>query len=107
MSQESLIAEIANSGVETADTPLIRVAVETARQIAGVFEAAIAHGEIKLDQFFDENYREIRGTDPKQYLTNYVALTDRLLPPIQDPVQKRSADRLFRRLGQGRLPSDP
>ena len=34
----------------------------------------------------DENYREIPGTDPKQYLTDYVDFTDRVLPPIQDPV---------------------
>ena len=36
----------------------------------------------------DEKYREIAGTDPKQYLTDYVAFTDRILPAIQDPVQK-------------------
>ncbi len=45
-------------------------------------------GEITLDQLMDENYREIAGTDPKQYLTDYVAFTDRVLPPIQDPIQK-------------------
>ena len=36
----------------------------------------------------DEKYREIPGTNPKQYLTDYVAFTDRILPPIQDPIQK-------------------
>jgi methyl-accepting chemotaxis protein len=36
----------------------------------------------------EREYREIPGTDPKQYLTDYVAFTDRTLPPIQDPVQK-------------------
>ena len=36
----------------------------------------------------DENYREIPGTDPKQYLTDYVEFTDRVLPAIQDPIQK-------------------
>ena len=56
----------------------------------------------------DENYREIPGTNPKQYLTDYVAFTDRILPPIQDPIQKiRSPNRVLRRLGQGRLSSDP
>ncbi|MDB5504964.1 MAG: Methylaccepting chemotaxis protein [Tardiphaga sp.] len=85
---EELISLIANSGVETADAPLIRVVVQTAQQIADAFEAALARGDIGLDQLFDENYREIPGTDPKQYLTDYVALTDRILPPIQDPIQK-------------------
>ena len=39
-------------------------------------------------QLFDEKYREIPGTNPKQYLTEYLELTDRILPPIQDPLQK-------------------
>jgi methyl-accepting chemotaxis protein len=85
---ESLIELIANSGVETADSPLIGVVIDTARQISNAFETAIERGEITLDQLFDEKYREITGTDPKQYLTNYVALTDRILPSIQDPIQK-------------------
>ncbi|MEO8317975.1 MAG: methyl-accepting chemotaxis protein [Bradyrhizobium sp.] len=85
---EGLIALIADSGVETSDAPLIRVVVDTAKQISAAFEAAVARGDITLDQLMDEKYREIAGTDPKQYLTDYVALTDRILPAIQDPVQK-------------------
>jgi methyl-accepting chemotaxis protein len=85
---ETLIEFIAGSGVETRDTPLIRTAVETAKRISTLFETAIRRGEITESQLFDERYREIRGTDPKQYLTDYVAFTDRVLPPIQDPLQK-------------------
>src|SRR5262249_55000179 len=85
---ETLIAMIADSGVETSDAPLIRIVIQTAKRISTAFEDAIARGEITLDQLMDENYREIPSTDPKQYLTDYVAFTDRLLPPIQDPIQK-------------------
>ncbi len=85
---EGLIELIADSGVETSDAPLIRVVIDTARQISAAFEAAIERGDVTLDQLMDENYREIPGTDPKQYLTDYVGLTDRILPPIQDPIQK-------------------
>lgn len=85
---EGLIALIADSGVETSDAPLIRLVVETAKRISAEFEAAIDRGEITLDQLMDENYREIPGTDPKQYNTNYVDFTDRVLPAIQDPIQK-------------------
>ena len=85
---EGLIELIAASGVETSDAPLIRVVVDTARQISAAFESAIERGDIRLEQLMDENYREIPGTDPKQYLTDCVAFTDRILPPIQDPVQK-------------------
>ena len=85
---ETLIAMIADSGVETSDAPLIRVVVETATRISRAFESAVERGEIGLDQLMDENYRDIPGTDPKQYLTDYVEFTDRMLPPIQDPIQK-------------------
>ena len=85
---EGLIALIADSGVETSDAPLIRVVVDTAKCISAEFEAAIDRGEITVDQLMDEKYREIAGTDPKQYLTDYVAFTDRVLPSIQDPIQK-------------------
>ena len=85
---EDLIAMIADSGVETSDAPLIRVVIDTAKKISAEFEAAIARGEIRPQQLMDEKYREIPGTDPKQYLTDYVEFTDRLLPAIQDPIQK-------------------
>ncbi len=85
---EGLIALIADSGVETSDAPLIRVVIDTAKQISAAFESAIARSEISLDRLMDEKYREIAGTDPKQYMTDYVTFTDRVLPAIQDPIQK-------------------
>jgi methyl-accepting chemotaxis protein len=85
---EGLIELIANSEVKTADTPLIRIVIDTAKQISAAFESAIQGGQVSLDQLMDENYREIPGTNPKQYLTDYVDFTDRILPPIQDPIQK-------------------
>jgi methyl-accepting chemotaxis protein len=85
---EGLIELIADSGVETSDAPLIRVVIDTAKRISAEFESAIERGDLTLAQLMDEKYREIPGTDPKQYLTDYVAFTDRILPPIQDPVQK-------------------
>jgi len=92
---EALIALIADSGVETSDAPLIRTVIDTAKRISDAFEAAIARGEISLDQLMDENYREIPGTNPKQYLTDYVEFTDRILPPIQDPIQKSDPRTVF------------
>ena len=92
---EALIALIADSGVETSDAPLIRTVIDTAKRISDAFEAAIARGEISVDRLMDENYREVPGTNPKQYLTNYVEFTDRILPPIQDPIQKSDPRTVF------------
>jgi methyl-accepting chemotaxis protein len=85
---ETLIEYIAESGVATADTPIIEAGINAAKRISAEFEAAIARGEIMEAQLFDERYREIPGTNPRQYLTEYVRFTDNLLPPIQDPLQK-------------------
>src|SRR5216683_7994635 len=92
---ETLIAMIADSGVETSDGPLIRIVVATAKRISAAFESAIERGEIGFGQLMDENYREIPGTDPEQYLTDYVEFTDRILPPIQDPIQKSDSRIVF------------
>jgi methyl-accepting chemotaxis protein len=85
---ENLIAFMAESGVETADTPMIRLGVETATRISAEFAGAVARGEMTMAKLFDERYREIPGTNPKQFMTDYVQYTDRVLPAIQDPVQK-------------------
>ena len=85
---ETLIEYIAESGIETQDTPIIRLGVQTAERISREFEGAIERGEITTGRLFDERYREIPGTNPKQFLTDYVRFTDRVLPPIQDPLRK-------------------
>jgi methyl-accepting chemotaxis protein len=84
---ETLFEFIAESGLTTADTPIIELGVNAAKRISAEFEAALARGEITEAQLFDERYREIPGTNPKQFMTEYVKFTDRLLPPIQDPIQ--------------------
>jgi methyl-accepting chemotaxis protein len=92
---EGLIELIAGSGVETSDTPIIGLGIDTARRIGELFESAIARGEITETQLFDEHYREITGSNPKQYLTDYVAFTDRVLPAIQDPLQRSDPRIIF------------
>ena len=56
----------------------------TAGTISELFEAALVRGEIALADLFDEAYRPIPGSDPAQHMTRFVALTDRLLPPLQE-----------------------
>lgn len=81
---EGILGSIAASGVRTAQSELIATAMETASTIAGLFEAALARGEIGLAELFDEAYRPVPGSDPVQHMTRFVALTDRLLPPLQE-----------------------
>lgn len=83
---EQLIEIVAESGVETADTPYIRMVRRVARRISRALDDALAAGAIAEDALFDEDYRPIQGSEPQQHLARFNALTDRLLPPLQEPV---------------------
>ena len=83
---EDCMRFVAQSGIETPDTPIVALVQHKATEVSDAFEAALAAGEITLSQLFDESYRPIAGSDPAQVMTAFVPLTDRLLPPIQEPV---------------------
>jgi methyl-accepting chemotaxis protein len=83
---EALLEELAASGVATADTPFIEAARAAARAVAERFEAVLAAGEITEAALFDEGYRPVPGSDPPQVTTGFTALTDRLLPAVQEPL---------------------
>ncbi|MDR6873249.1 methyl-accepting chemotaxis protein [Bosea sp. BE125] len=83
---EAILGAIAASGVRTAQSELIATAMETAGQIGALFEQALARGELTMADLFDESYRPIAGSDPLQHMTRFVGLTDRILPPIQEPL---------------------
>src|SRR6185437_141491 len=83
---EDCMRYVARSGIETADSPLIALAQQTAARIASAFEAALDARRIGLRDLFDETYRPIPGTNPQQFMAGFVGLTDALLPDIQEPV---------------------
>jgi len=83
---EDFILFIAESGIETPDTPIVQLAQDTARQIGAIFERAVAAGEISMNDLFDENYKPVANTDPQQHMTKFVNFTDRVLTPMQEPI---------------------
>ena len=81
---EELVEQIAESGVEVDDLPFIRMAQQAAAEIGELLEQALSAGQISQADLFDEQYRPIEGTSPQQHLTRFCALTDRLLPAVQE-----------------------
>jgi methyl-accepting chemotaxis protein len=84
----SLIGLTAESGAETIDTPFIKAVQDTAARITELFEAAVRSGEISEAALFDRNYQEIANSNPPQFMARFTEFTDRVLPPIQDPLLK-------------------
>ncbi|SIT39022.1 Methyl-accepting chemotaxis sensory transducer [Paraburkholderia ribeironis] len=83
---ETLIELTTATGVETADTRFIEAAQQAAAAVSKLFEAAVARGEVSLDDLFDQQYVPVAGSNPPQFLTRFTAFTDRVLPAIQEPL---------------------
>ncbi|QCP49857.1 methyl-accepting chemotaxis protein [Trinickia violacea] len=83
---ETLIELTSATGAETADTPFIEAAELAAVKIGKLFEAALARGELKLDELFDDAYVLVSGSNPPQFMTRFTGFTDRVLPAIQEPL---------------------
>lgn len=92
---ESLIDIISASGFETIDSHMISIVRERAKMISDAFNTGVSNGEITLDQLFDEDYQPIAGSDPEQFVTKFVAFTDKVLPAIQEPVLQENEAIIF------------
>jgi len=68
------------------DDAFINLAQETAKKMAAAFEEALARGEISEQELFSEDYEAIPGTNPVQHMAPFTKLTDKVLPPIQEPI---------------------
>lgn len=83
---EALMQLAAASGARTEDSLFIEAVQAAAAQVAAAFEAALAEGRTSLAALFDEAYQPVPGSDPPQVTTRFTALTDALLPAIQEPM---------------------
>ena len=79
---EKLIAHVAGSGRRVRDTPIIDCVRQAALQVGRIFEDAVKCGEITTERLFDSQYEPIKDTDPQQFMTGFVGLTDKRVSPI-------------------------
>ena len=70
------------SGHEGVDLPYLQVVREAAALMAAGYENALSAGRTGLDALFDGDYVPIPGTDPVQFTTRFLSLSEQILPPI-------------------------
>lgn len=70
--------------VETVDRFFIQKAQEGARAAGAALEQAIREGRLTEADVFDRDYVPVPGTDPQQYTTRFVEVTDALFPAFQE-----------------------
>jgi methyl-accepting chemotaxis protein len=85
---EELIGLTAETGAKTDDTLFIETVQKTAQQIGKLFEDSVKRGQISEADLFDRNYQNIPNTNPQQVTTRFTNFTDKVLPAIQEPLQK-------------------
>lgn len=88
---ERIIQATASAGIETPDSPYIRLVQELADAASTRFSAAVKSGEIGMEALFDRQYRPVPGSDPVQMTTRFTDFTDRVLPDIQEPAVARDS----------------
>jgi len=90
---ERVIAVLARAKAE--DEPLIELCRNGAGQLSRVLESALGQGRITEIDLFADHYEPIPDTDPQQYMTPFVPLTDAEFPAIQEPIVRRHQDIVF------------
>jgi methyl-accepting chemotaxis protein len=63
---------------------IISRAVNVANEISRTLEKLVETGRLTRADLFDNDYREIEGSDPVQHSTRFLAALDDVLPPIQE-----------------------
>jgi methyl-accepting chemotaxis protein len=74
------------AAIRSDNTEFIDRAIAAANQIARQLEEAVTARRITLDDLFDNTYVPIPDTNPTQYTTRFLSLTEQILPAIQEPL---------------------
>ena len=83
---DRMVAQSSVSGIETADTFCIETIQRLAHEVSVAFEAELQAGNISEQELFDSTYTPIAGTNPEQVIAPFTAMTDRVMPGIQEPI---------------------
>jgi len=74
---------------EKQDRIYIDIGTEIAARVGKEFTNAVNGGRITMNDMFDIDYVSIPDSDPIQFMTKFVELTDRIVPGIIDPVLQK------------------
>jgi methyl-accepting chemotaxis protein len=69
MTASEMFDSLVQAGLSPRDSHVVERAQEMAHEVAATAEAAIAAGELKEADLFDQNYSLIPGSNPKRYRT--------------------------------------
>lgn len=92
---DRMVGVTADSDIDTEEGRFLAMARETVEAVEKAFAGEIEAGRANIGDFFDHDYKPIAGSDPEQVTTRFTAITDRVLPTIQEPVAQSSERIVF------------
>ncbi len=94
---EALLSRIATviETTKTHDAPLVTLCRDAADKLSGILASALSSGRYSTEDLFDDDYVPIEGTDPVQFSTRFLSLTDEEFPAVQESVVARNPAIVF------------
>ncbi|MCR2833881.1 methyl-accepting chemotaxis protein [Parerythrobacter lacustris] len=77
---------IVKAGLSPNDSMMVEKATSYAAEIARIAEEAVAKGELSTDALFDQDYRQVPGSNPPRFRTRASDWTDANWRPVLDRV---------------------
>ena len=85
----------AMEAVKAHDAPLVELCRGAADRLSAILSGAVSSGRLDTADLFDEDYVPIEGTDPVQYSTRFLSLTDETFPAVQEAVVAKDSSIVF------------
>lgn len=83
--------DLVHSGLSPADSLMVDRAIAWKEDIQLLTETALANGEVTLDQLFDVDYQEIKGSNPARYTTSLNDWAKKAWTPFFDKANASSS----------------
>lgn len=71
LTASDMFDRLVHAGLSPQDSAMVELAQRHARQVEKLAEEAIAKGELRADQPFDQAYRLIEGSNPQRFQTSF------------------------------------
>ncbi|MEP3051781.1 MAG: chemotaxis protein, partial [Erythrobacter sp.] len=86
MTASVMFDRIVQAGLAPTHSFMAEKAKEWTREIEQFTEAAMSRGEFSMEQLYDVNYREVAGSNPKRYTTQFTDWAHEHWRPILDRI---------------------
>ena len=86
LTASAMFDELVKAGLSPEDSAIVDKAQTYAREIAELAEQAIASGRLSIGALFDDDYREVPGSNPKRFRTGLSDWADANWRPVNDRV---------------------